>query len=73
MSLEALVPRAAFLTKGVGHDGHPLAAFDAALRDAGVSSQNLVPVSSVFPPGCVLVSREEGLAQLRPRPDHLLV
>lgn len=60
------VPRAAVLTKGVGHDGHPLAAFDAALRDAGVSGQNLVPVSSVFPPGCRLVSRDEGIGLLTP-------
>lgn len=64
-SLVRLVPRYAFLTAGKGHDGHPLAAFDAALRDAGIASQNLVPVSSVFPPGCKLISRAEGTKKLK--------
>lgn len=64
-SLESLVPRYAFLTKGAGKGDHTLAAFDAALREAGVAAQNLVPVSSVFPPECRLISRDEGQAMLR--------
>ncbi len=58
------VPRLAFLTCGAGRGTHSLIAFDAALRDAGVAGQNLVPVSSVFPPNCELVSRDVGLAML---------
>lgn len=66
MSAANFVPKSAFLTAGVGHARHPLAAFDAALRDAGVSHLNLVPVSSVFPPDCQLIEREEGLKSLPP-------
>lgn len=66
MAVSSFVPQKAFLAAGVGHARHPLAAFDAALRDAGVSQLNLVPVSSVFPPACDLVSREEGLKHLPP-------
>lgn len=66
MGPPSLVPRFAFLTKGVGTGPYRLAAFDAALREAGVAGQNLVPVSSVFPPSCQLIPREEGVKMLQP-------
>ncbi len=37
-----------------------------ALRDAGIATQNLVYVSSIFPAGCKEVSRDEGLRELAP-------
>ncbi len=66
MSDHLWVPRYAFLSKGKGIAVHPIAAFDAALRAAGVSALNLVSVSSVFPPECRLIDREEGTGMLRP-------
>lgn len=55
-----LVPKQAYLTRGVGVHREPLVAFELALRDAGIASQNLVAVSSILPPGCPLIPREEG-------------
>ncbi|MBC7234392.1 MAG: pyruvoyl-dependent arginine decarboxylase [Chloroflexi bacterium] len=43
------------LTVGKGEGPTPLAAFDAALRDAGVANYNLLCLSSVIPPGSVIV------------------
>lgn len=61
-----MVPKYAFLTRGVGIHREKLASFEAALRDAGIASFNLVKVSSIFPPNCKLISKEEGLSYLRP-------
>lgn len=58
------VPRKLFLTRGVGVHKEKLTSFELALRDAGIAHLNLVRVSSIFPPGCRIVSREEGLAAL---------
>lgn len=53
--LPAIAPAAAFgvirLARGVGRGPTPLAAFDAALLDAGVANYNLICLSSVIPPG----------------------
>ena len=59
-----MVPKRLFLTKGVGKHKERLTSFELALRDAGIASQNLVRVSSIFPPHCKLVSRKEGLKYL---------
>ncbi len=61
-----LVPRKAFFTKGVGSHKFELRSFELALRDAGIEKCNLVQVSSILPPGCHLVSRNEGLKELIP-------
>jgi len=61
-----LVPKKVFLTKGVGRHKYQLKSFEEALRKAGVAQQNLVQVSSILPPGCRTISRENGLKQLRP-------
>jgi arginine decarboxylase len=55
-----------FLTKGIGVHRHQLTAFEFALRDADIEQQNLVSISSILPPRCQLISREEGVATLRP-------
>jgi arginine decarboxylase len=36
------------------------------LRDADIEQQNLVSISSILPPHCKLISREEGVATMRP-------
>src|SRR5579871_5341298 len=56
-----MVPKRIFLTKGVGKHKERLTSFELALRDAGIAAQNLVRVSSIFPPNCKLISRKEGL------------
>ena len=61
-----LIPRSVFFTKGVGHHREKLASFEAALRDAGIASYNLVRVSSIFPPDCRIISRRRGLDLLTP-------
>ena len=60
------VPRYFFLTKGSGRHKENLASFEDALRDAGISSYNLVTVSSIVPPGCKQITREQGTSMLRP-------
>ncbi len=55
-----------FLTKGVGTHKDYLASFELALRDAGIEKCNLVPVSSILPPHCQILSKEEGLKHLQP-------
>jgi arginine decarboxylase len=42
------------IASGVGSGPTELAAFDAALRSAGVENYNLIALSSVIPPGAVL-------------------
>ena len=60
------VPTKCFFTKGVGIHKDKLASFELALRQAGIEKYNLVYVSSIFPPNCRLVSKEEGLQHLSP-------
>ncbi len=59
-----MVPKKIFLTKGVGKHRERLTSFELALRDAGIASQNLVRVSSIFPPNCKLIPRSQGLKHL---------
>lgn len=61
-----MVPKRIFYTKGVGVHKEKLASFEMALRVAGLAHCNLVLVSSIYPPGCKIVSKEEGLKLLRP-------
>ena len=61
-----LIPNRVFFTKGVGRDPTKLGSFEMALRDAGIATQNLVYVSSIFPAGCKEVSRPDGLKDLSP-------
>ena len=61
-----LVPSKIFFTKGVGVHKDQLASFELALRDAGVAHCNLVLVSSIFPPSCRKISKEEGIKLLKP-------
>ena len=60
------VPRELFFTKGVGKHREKLTSFELALRSAGIAACNLVRVSSIFPPGCKILSRGEGVRRLQP-------
>ena len=60
-----LLPKQVFLTRGVGRHREKLASFEEALRDAQIARFNLVTVSSIFPPGCKVLSRSRGLAKLK--------
>ena len=42
-----------------------LASFELALRDAGIAYCNLILVSSIYPPGCKKISKEEGVKLLK--------
>lgn len=55
-----------FFTKGVGRSKEYLTSFELALRDAGIEPLNIVTISSIFPPNCKRISKEEGLKLLRP-------
>ncbi len=61
-----MIPRKVFFTRGVGRHRERLSSFEMALRDAGIEKFNLVRVSSILPPHCEIVSREEGLKELSP-------
>ena len=63
--MKNLVPDKLFLTKGVGRHKEKLVSFELALRDAGIQADNYVQVSSIFPPGCKLISKEQGLKMLK--------
>lgn len=64
--MNQLVPKRMFLTKGVGRHKYQLKSFEDALRVAGVAQQNLVQVSSILPPHCKTISKNEGLKNLKP-------
>ncbi|MGQ9631949.1 MAG: pyruvoyl-dependent arginine decarboxylase [bacterium] len=61
-----MVFKKVFLTKGVGRHKENLQSFELALRDAGIAEFNIVRVSSIFPPGCKIISKREGLKRLKP-------
>jgi arginine decarboxylase len=60
------VPKEVFFTKGDGNHKDKLRSFELALRDAGIEKQNIVPVSSILPPGCKIISKTQGLKKLAP-------
>lgn len=66
MGQQLLVPKKIFFTKGVGSHKHELRSFELALRDAGIERCNIVHVSSIFPPNCELISKNEGVKYIYP-------
>jgi arginine decarboxylase len=60
-----MIPTKAFLTKGVGEHKDKLASFELALRNAGIEKCNLVYVSSILPPHCELLTKDEGVKMLK--------
>jgi arginine decarboxylase len=61
-----MVPTKLFFTKGVGVHKDKLASFEAALRCAGIEKCNLVYVSSILPPCCKIISKDDGIKNLKP-------
>lgn len=59
------IPKEVFFTKGVGKHKDYLQSFEAALRNAGIEKCNIVSVSSIVPPGCKIIPREDGLKKLQ--------
>jgi len=64
--MSIIVPSKLFLTNGKGQHREKLASFEQALRDAQIAPLNLVKTSSIFPPQCQLISKEEGVKFLSP-------
>jgi arginine decarboxylase len=64
--VKEFVPKGIFFTKGVGTHKDELHSFERALRDADIEKYNLVQVSSIFPPGCRMISKSQGLKALVP-------
>jgi arginine decarboxylase len=60
----SFVPKKVFFTRGIGKHKEKLSSFELALRSAGIERFNLVSVSSILPPGCKIITREKGLAEL---------
>lgn len=61
-----MTPAKVFFTKGVGRHRTELGSFEMALRDAGIEKFNLVRVSSILPPNCKIVTKNQGLFELKP-------
>ena len=61
-----IVPDKVFFTKGVGIHKDKLASFECALRMAGIETCNLVYVSSILPPKCKIISKDEGIKSIKP-------
>lgn len=57
-------PTKIFFSKGVGRHKDYLQSFEMALRDAGIEKCNIVNVSSIYPPGCKRIPKDEGIKQL---------
>jgi arginine decarboxylase len=64
--MDSTVPRRLFLTKGKGQHKEKLASLEQALREAGIATFNLVKITSIFPPSCQLISKQEGIKHLHP-------
>jgi len=62
---ENFIPKEVFFTKGVGRHKTQLQSFEAALRAAGIEKCNIVSVSSIMPPGCKILPKEEGIKKLQ--------
>ena len=59
-----MIPNQIFFTKGVGRHSEKLSSFELALRSASIAQFNLVKVSSIFPPNCKIVHKDNGLKHL---------
>ena len=71
--MSIIIPTRVFLTKGYGQHKEKLASLEQALRMAGIAPFNLVKVSSIFPPGCKLITRGDGVKNLKPGQITFLV
>lgn len=65
LSGRALLPTHMYFTSGTGVHARELQAHDLMFMDAGLGRLNRVQVSSRVPPGCTLLTGEEGGALLQ--------
>jgi arginine decarboxylase len=61
-----MIPKRCFFTKGVGVHKERRTSFEQAVRSAGLAHCNLVLISSIYPPFCKRLSKEEGVKLVRP-------
>ena len=61
-----MIPKKVFFTHGVGRHAEELESFEIALRDAGIQICNIVQVSSIVPPGAKILTKKQGLKQIKP-------
>ena len=64
--MATIIPKKVFFVKGAGIHKNKLQSFELALRNAGIEKYNLVYVSSIFPPGCEIITKEDGIKYLKP-------
>jgi len=64
--MNKIIPQKMFFTKGVGYHRNKLQSFELALRACGIEQCNMVSVSSIFPPDCKIISKENGIQELLP-------
>jgi len=64
--MNPILPEQVFFTRGAGQHKEKLVSFELALREAGIAPFNLVKVSSILPPHCIIVPPEEGRKMLSP-------
>jgi arginine decarboxylase len=62
----SFVPNSVFFVTGKGYHKTKLGSFEQSLRNADIAIYNIVKVSSIFPPYCLEIPKEDGIAQLRP-------
>src|SRR5689334_12030323 len=65
MDNSGYVAKEIFFTKGVGRHPEKLTSFELGLRSAGIAALNIVRVSSIFPPFCKVIPKEEGSKRLK--------
>jgi arginine decarboxylase len=63
--LRPLVPTRMFVTSAVSANERRAWADDTVLCGAGIGNCNRVEVSSIIPPGCKIIAREEGLKLIK--------
>lgn len=61
----SFLPKKVFFTRGVGKHKERLSSFELALRDAGIEKCNLVTVSSILPPSCKRLYKDDGVKLLK--------
>lgn len=61
-----MIPKYFFLIKGVDKHKEYLQSFELALKNADIQHVNIVNVSSIIPPGCKLLSKDQGLKMIKP-------
>lgn len=64
--MPVLIPEYYCLVAGVGVHKEDKNAQDMAGHEAGIADRNVITVSSVLPPGCREISKEQYLARTRP-------